>query len=952
VHANQFFSLAEFVNHVERACHFVIASIPAGADGVPEVVTRVERIFGSQARKSDRQTRVWLEALAVPREHPVAERRRARELRRPVRPGGALCRIQVLRYADFSADLLVVAHRAELEAAALARLVRSLLGSDPEPYTLPALTESSAAVPVAATEASIEFGMPEHGRTSAYGRVALPGAPQSVPSIAHLIAALSVVLARYTMGSLSRIGVVDELDRTRVVELEIGDDTSVAQTLIAASAALESEHAVTCVPPFGLVIAFSDAVLHLGSVAPVFPFTIEYRADTEGVAALSCAYDEAQMAPQIAADFALALSRAIGAMGARPDAHSILDLELNTPAEMVALSSAGATAPPALESAENETIASRFAAVARRQSEAVACSEEGRQLTYGALHELAGRLAAGLCERGARRGVRIGVCLERGVELVSVLLAVLRTGAAYIPLDPHAPAARLSYTARDAEVALIVTNLGSLAELGDVRLVKPAELSTTEQALQADAPAGAAGSDAAYVIYTSGSTGRPKGVLVPQRNVLALLAATSADFELGPSDVWSQYHSSAFDFSVWEIWGCLLTGGHLVTIPYWTSRSPDEFCALLSERRVTVLSQTPSAFAQLDEADARRLQTDARAERLSVRLLVFGGEPLDVTSLRRWFFRHPHVRCRVVNMYGITETTVHVTSQTITPAQLATRSRSVGRALPGWRVSVRDRRGRPLPFGARGEIYVGGAGVADGYLNQDALTAERFLPDAFAPGTVYRSGDCGRLRPDGQLEHLGRIDNQVKIRGHRIELDEIRAVLLEAPGVSAAAVIVREGRPGDSATARLDAYVACRGNETAEIRAWAASLLPDYMMPSSVTAMAELPIDGNGKVDLRRLPLPSTSPAKTASSTSSAANVAGLDFHVEPMTTLLRIWEGAFERPVKPTDNFFELGGNSLLAVRLLAKHRAAGLPPVSVRELYRAPTISAVAALMASKNG
>jgi amino acid adenylation domain-containing protein len=557
-------------------------------------------------------------------------------------------------------------------------------------------------------------------------------------------------------------------------------------------------------------------------------------------------------------------------------------------------------------------------------------------LTYRELDDRAELLASAMRARGVAPGTRVGVCVDRGVELVTVLLAVLKAGAAYVPMDVRAPTDRLAFTVRDARPELVVTDVADFPTVEGVPLLPP-------DALLATGSAGAPGTgptgrrdDPAYVIYTSGSTGRPKGVIVPHRNVLALLDATAGDMRLGPGDTWTLFHSSAFDFSVWEIWGCLLTGGRLVCVPYWVSRSPEEFRELLARERVTVLSQTPSAFNQLREVDAEA-GAAADAADLAVRLVVFGGEPLDATTLRAWYRRHP--RTRLVNMFGITETTVHVTTHTVTAADIASGSRSVGTALPGWSVSVRDERGRPLPFGAPGEIYVGGAGVADGYLNREELTRERFRTDGYTGATVYRSGDRGRLRPDGQLEHLGRMDNQVQLRGHRVEPDEVRAVLLEDPHVRAAAVVVAGGPAG----ARLEAYVVLDGGSAAEVRRRAARMLPEYMLPSTVTALPELPLTLNGKLDVDALPAPHQHDAVHP----PAATVGG-DQPDGFTGTMIRIWGGVFGRAITADDDFFELGGNSLLAVRLFAAQRAAGLPRISLNELYLRPTISGLADVMA----
>ncbi|WP_159052167.1 non-ribosomal peptide synthetase, partial [Streptomyces niveiscabiei] len=488
----------------------------------------------------------------------------------------------------------------------------------------------------------------------------------------------------------------------------------------------------------------------------------------------------------------------------------------------------------------------------------------------------AGKLARGLVQRGVVPGDRVGVCLDRSAELVVVLLAVLKAGGTYVPVDPAYPAERIAYTARDAGVRVMVTRSAGFADA-----VSPDELVGQEGELSAP------GDGAAYVIYTSGSTGRPKGVVVPHRNVVALVEATREEYGLGAEDVWTWFHSAAFDFSVWEIWGCLLTGGRLVVVPYFVSREPDAFRDLLVSERVSVLSQTPSAFGQLMSVEHGAV---------GVRLVVFGGEPLDARGVLPWFDLHP--ACRLVNMFGITETTVHVTEQTLTRALALAGTRSVGRALPGWHLYVTGPEGELLPPGVAGEIRVGGAGVALGYLGQEELTAERFVPDPYGDGRLYRSGDLGRLRPDGRLEHLGRIDSQVKVRGFRIELDEIRNVLLEDADVRTAAVVVH--RAGDAAGARIDAYVVLNGGSAGTVRARAAGLLPEYMVPATVTVLDALPLTANGKLDVSRL---------VATPTPAPAQQQEQPVTDDLTARLIRIWSDVLGTDVGPDDDFFELGG-------------------------------------------
>ena len=318
-----------------------------------------------------------------------------------------------------------------------------------------------------------------------------------------------------------------------------------------------------------------------------------------------------------------------------------------------------------------------------------------------------------------------------------------------------------------------------------------------------DPDAASAPDDLAYVIYTSGSTGKPKGVLVTHANVTRLFSATDPWFAFGPHDVWTLFHSYAFDFSVWELWGALLYGGRLVIVPYWVSRDPAAFRKLLVDERVTILNQTPSAFRQLIQADL----AEAPAP-YALREIIFGGEALELQSLKPWIERYGDAKPRLVNMYGITETTVHVTYRPITRADVeAGRGSVIGRPIPDLYIRLLDERGEPVPVGVPGEIWVGGAGVANGYLNRPELTAQRFVTDPFDPSRsarLYRAGDLARRLPDGDLEFLGRIDAQVKIRGFRIELGEIEAALNAHPMVRQSAVITREARPGDM---RLVAYI-------------------------------------------------------------------------------------------------------------------------------------------------
>ncbi|MFN7768123.1 MAG: amino acid adenylation domain-containing protein, partial [Planctomycetaceae bacterium] len=422
-----------------------------------------------------------------------------------------------------------------------------------------------------------------------------------------------------------------------------------------------------------------------------------------------------------------------------------------------------------------------------------------QSLTYGELDRRANRLAHQLIALGVGPEVLVAICLERSPEMIVAMLAVMKAGGAYLPLDASSPPARLQATLADAAPRVVLTDCPLANRVGSVvpvlRLDANADLPARD-----DSPGdrGVRPEHAAYVIYTSGSTGTPKGAVITQECVVRLFTATDHWFGFSADDVWTMFHSFAFDFSVWEIWGALLYGGRLVLVPKLVSRSPGEFLELLLRERVTVLNQTPSAFYQLIQAETERAERPAE---LALRWVIFGGEALSLSQLRRWYARHPDTAPRLVNMYGITETTVHVTYQSLTAKLVESETASlIGVPIPDLRVSLRDAQLRPVATGVVGELCVAGPGLARGYLNRPELTAERFPEDPSDPsgGRMYRSGDLARQRSDGTLEYHGRADQQVKLRGFRIELGEIEATLASQPGVAQAAVVLRE-REGQDA---------------------------------------------------------------------------------------------------------------------------------------------------------
>ncbi|MCY7920277.1 non-ribosomal peptide synthetase DhbF [Bacillus spizizenii] len=585
----------------------------------------------------------------------------------------------------------------------------------------------------------------------------------------------------------------------------------------------------------------------------------------------------------------------------------------------------------------------QFEKQAALSPEAIAVVCEDQSLSYAELNERANRLARMLISEGVGPEQFVALALPRSLGMAVGLLAVLKAGAAYLPLDPDYPADRIAFMLEDAQPAFIMTNTKAAEnippaenvprivlddpELAEKLNTYPAENPSNTDRIQPLSPL-----NTAYVIYTSGSTGVPKGVMIPHQNVTRLFAATDHWFHFSSDDIWTMFHSYAFDFSVWEIWGPLLHGGRLVIVPHHVSRSPEAFLRLLVKEGVTVLNQTPSAFYQLMQAE--REQSDL-GQALSLRYVIFGGEALELSRLEDWYNRHPENRPQLINMYGITETTVHVSYIELDRSMAALRANSlIGCGIPDLGVYVLDERLQPVPPGVAGELYVSGAGLARGYLGRAGLTAERFIADPFGPpGTrMYRTGDVARLRADGSLDYVGRADHQVKIRGFRIELGEIEAALVQHSRLEDAAVIVREDQPGDK---RLAAYVIPSLEDTidtAELRKYAAERLPDYMVPSAFVTMKELPLTPNGKLDRKALPAPDFA-------------VTGRGPRTPQEEILCDLFMEVLHLPrVGIDDRFFDLGGHSLLAVQLMSRIREALGVELSIGNLFEAPTVAGLA--------
>jgi amino acid adenylation domain-containing protein len=586
-----------------------------------------------------------------------------------------------------------------------------------------------------------------------------------------------------------------------------------------------------------------------------------------------------------------------------------------------------------------------FEGRARSCPDRTAVVSNSETVTYAQIDCRADVLARRLVCLGVAPNVLVGLYVERGIDLIVGILGILKAGGGYLPIDVNTPAPRVNWLLRDGGVQIVVT-MSSLAERvteGSAVLVL-ADSSTDDWELVYDdresAAVERAPTDLAYVIYTSGSTGIPKGVLVEHCQVIRLFEATHQWFDFDEHDVWTMFHSAAFDFSVWEIWGALLFGGRLVVVPDETCRSPHRFRELLRREQVTVLNQTPSAFRQLDAAD--RGATDPGPSHL--RVVVFGGERLAIGMLAGWMDRWGDERPALVNMYGITETTVHASFRPIHRGDLARPDHSpIGVPLPDLRFLVMNASGEPAAVGEPGELYISGAGVGRGYLHRADLTTERFLPDPIAGGErVYRTGDLVMADQTGEYSYVGRIDDQLKVRGFRIEPREIEVVLETHPEVTASVVVAHDYGDGD---VRLIAYLV--PNDPAVNPGWGEGIrtkladelaaLPSYLRPSAFVSIPAVPLTGNGKVDRTALPAPLTRREQSEAPTPTVAR-----------SRVAAMWADILNvSAVGLDEDFFDLGGTSLTLVRMLERVNASFGADLGVETLVEEATVRSLARML-----
>ncbi len=600
---------------------------------------------------------------------------------------------------------------------------------------------------------------------------------------------------------------------------------------------------------------------------------------------------------------------------------------------------------------QDKNLPQLFEAQAAAHPNNIALVFEDETLTYRQLNERANQLARVIRERYQQQhhvpmpmDTLIALYLDRSPEMVISILAVLKAGGAYVPVSPDYPTERVQFMLDDTQSPCVITQqkfLPTLQTYTQAYVTPPALIAADDRSVTENdstenlALAGQA-SNLAYVIYTSGTTGKPKGVLQTHHNVSRLLTASQKDYQFDQHDVWVLFHAYTFDFSVWELWGALLYGGRLIIPTVECTKDFGQFSRLCAEQNVTVLNQTPGAFyAFIDEAVSNGTAFP------HLRYVIFGGDKLNPVQLTPWRDRYGDQKPALINMYGITETTVHVTYKKLTQGDNSAVSR-IGRPLSDMSAYVLNPAGQLAPIGAPGELYIGGAGLARGYLNRPELTAERFIENPFATDKdkeqgdtrLYKTGDLARWLPDGELEYLGRNDFQVKIRGYRIELGEIESALVTHPQVKQAVVIDRDYQ-GNTA---LFAYLVIEGELSDEgLISHLSSYLPDYMLPASFIRIEAIPLTPNGKIDRRALPEPVFGHKKHYIAPRNALE-----------TQLCAIWQDVLAlEQVSIDDNFFRLGGNSLTAIKLIAAIRRTLSTDISLAQLFELKTIAGLATQM-----
>ena len=592
----------------------------------------------------------------------------------------------------------------------------------------------------------------------------------------------------------------------------------------------------------------------------------------------------------------------------------------------------------------------RFLTTARTHPDRIALIDGDRQTTYGHLHTHATHLATTLTRHcHVQPDDLVALLLPRHTIHITAILATHLAGAAYLPMDPDYPPTRLHHLLTDSHATVLLTTTDILTQHPD--LPTPTHTHTLDTLdtphphhtpnTDTDTDTGAAPNldpdTLAYVIYTSGSTGTPKGVTITHRQAARLFDTTHHLYQPGPHDTWTLFHSLAFDFSVWELWGALTHGARLVLVDHDTRHNPTNLAHLIDQHTITILNQTPSAFLPL---------THTLTHTHHLRHIIFGGENLPTHHLTTWHHHHGLTHPTLTNMYGITETTIHATHHTLTPTDLTTTTSNIGHPLNDLRIHLLDPHLHPTPTGQPGEIHLAGAGLARGYLHQPTLTATRFIPNPYGPpgDRLYRTGDRARTNPDGTLTYLGRTDHQIQLRGHRIEPAEIQHILHQHPHIHHTIITTREDHPNDH---RLTAYYTTHQPHpdhttlTHQLRTLCHTHLPPHMHPAHYIHLTHLPLTPHGKIDTHQLPPPTTTHTTPTTHTGTHAVLGAI------WQRLLRV-----SQPVDGHDNFFRLGGHSLIATRLQLMIRAELGVEVPLRALFDAPDLDAMVAEIEARRG
>lgn len=579
-----------------------------------------------------------------------------------------------------------------------------------------------------------------------------------------------------------------------------------------------------------------------------------------------------------------------------------------------------------------KTIVDLFKEQVDRTPDNIAVEFNDDTLSYRELDEKSNQLAHYLQSAGVGEETLVPICVNRSMDMIIGALGILKAGGAYVPIDPEYPIDRILYTIKDTQATVVITESSTVLSNTEVENAKIILLDQEQNTISEQATSSpevtVKPENLCYIIYTSGSTGRPKGVMIEHRNVVRLFFNESPLFDFDENDIWTMFHSFCFDFSVWEMYGALFFGGKVIVIPKSTAQDSAAYAELLEIKNVTVLNQTPSAFYLLQE------HILDRKPNLNIRFIIFGGEALNPSKLKQWKETYP--KCKLINMYGITETTVHVTYQEINQEHCESSKSVIGKPIPTLYTYVLDENQKQAPYGVEGELYVGGAGLARGYLNMPDLTSERFILDHLGSepsARLYRTGDLAKMHEDKELEYLGRIDDQVKIRGFRIELAEIESVLLEIPAINQAIVLANEDQAGNK---RLVAYLVTEAQlENDTITNHLATKLPSYMIPQLFVPIESIPLTSNGKVDKKNLPNPD------ASDLIKTLFVAPRNKLEQTLAALIQ--NVLQVNRVGIDDNFFELGGNSLLAQKVISNLSGINIK-LPITKIYQYPTVRKLA--------